>query len=265
MSFALEFYALSWDVLKTALAQRPPELIGAIEQVQWPCLLEDTDLGQPTHHLFSDEANPLSGRAATSIREGLDEIAAAMKRNPASVGAPPEVSDQAALVFAAAVRQLGKPVGAIHHDGSVVRDKDGELPMDFRAMFLDGVAGTCLGDHRIGETLVARPLLGLFHLDFLSWGGLTQSEIGARLANCAPPSAAERQDEAWQAVAAYAEGWLGDLVAALRAAAAAKSDLVTLYLTVQEHYGSLGEEVADEMRGDFSWFGKMRALFGKAG
>ena len=264
MSFALEFYSISWDALKAALVERKPELLFKLEEVQWPGLLEDTDLGQPEHHLFADEPNPLSFAPGSSIREGFDELTEVVKRQPAAANNPPEVSDKAALVFAALVRALGKPVGVIRHDGSVASDKDGELPMDFRAMFLDGVAGSCLNNHRIGETLVARPLFGLFHLDFLSWGGLSRSEIAELLPKYAPPSTEEKADEEWQVIAASAQGWLDDLMNALRGAAAAQSDLVTLYLTVQEHYGSLGAELDDEMRGDFSWFGKVRSFFKKA-
>ena len=263
MSFALEFYSLSWDTLKTALTQRKPELLRAIEEEQWSRLLDDTDLGQPTHHLFSDEANPLSGHAGPAIADGLDEIAEAMAQKVPPGHDPPEISDNAALVFAAIVRQLGKPVGAIRHSGSVVRDNDGELPMDFHAMFLDGVAGSCFRDHTLGESLSARPLFGLNHLDFLSWGGLVQREINELLPKYAPPSDEEKQDEEWQAIAPYAEGWLRDLVNALRAAAAAKTDVVTLHLTVQEHFASFRDELDDEMRGDFSFFGKLRSLFGR--
>ena len=65
-------------------------------------------------------------------------------------------------------------------------------------------------------------------------------------------SDAVKRDEDWQAVAAYAEGWLADLVKALRAAASAKSDLVALYLTRRHHYGSLRERITDELRDDFT-------------
>lgn len=251
MSFALEFYSLSWDTLKTALTQRKPELLAALEDQQWPRLLVDTDLGQPTHHLFSDEASSFSGNAGPMIADGLDEIAEAMAQKVLPEHDPPDISDNAALVFAAMIRQLGKPVGAIRHLGSVARDEDGEVPMYFHAMFLDGVAGACFQDHTLGERLSARTLFGLFHLDFLSWGGLTQKEIAELLPKYAPPSEEEKDDEEYIAVEPFVEGWLNDLVNALRAAAAAKSDLVTLQLTVQEHFTSFGEEIKDETRDDF--------------
>ncbi len=251
MSFALEFYSLSWDALKSALTQRKPDLLLAIEDQQWSRLLEDTDLGQPTHHFLRDEANPLSRNAAPVIADGLDEIDEAMAQKVPPGHDPPEIGDDAALVFAAMVRQLGKPLGAIRHDGSVARDEGGELPMDFHAMFLDGVAGASFQDHTLGESLSARPLFGLFHLDFLSWGGLTQREIAELLPKYAPPSAAEKQDEEYRAVAPYAEGWLNDLVTALRAAAAAKTDLVTLHLTIQEHFASVRDKLEDDARESF--------------
>lgn len=253
MTFALEFYSLSWDGLKAALPQRKPELLKAIEDQQWSKLLHDTDLGQPEHHLLPfphDESSPLLKSAATEIRDGFAEIAAAMTQELTPNQDPPELGDSAALVFAAAVRQLGKPVGVLRHEGSVESDDDGELPIDFRALFLNGVAGSCFGDHGLGENLAARPLFGLFHLDFLSWGGLTQREIDGLLAKFALPEAEKRGDE-WQAIAGFAEPWLTQLLGALRNAQAAKTDLVTLYVTVQEQYGSVWEEIENEVRGGF--------------
>jgi hypothetical protein len=253
MSFALEFYSLSWDALKAALSQRKPELLQAIEDQQWPKLLEDSDLGQPEHHLLPlphDEPSPFLQAAGDHIRDGFDEITAAMAQTLPAHQEAAEISDDAALVFAATVRQLGKPVGAIRHDGSVRRDKDGELPIDFRAMFLNGVAGSCFRNHELGEHLAARPLFGLFHLDFLSWGGLAQREIDTLLANFGLPDG-ERQDDEWQAIASFAEGWLNQLLSSLRNAQSGKTDLVTLYLTVQEQYGSVWEELDDEVRGGF--------------
>jgi hypothetical protein len=261
MSFALEFYSLSWDALKAALKERKPELARAIENKQWDRLLRDTDLGQPTHHILSDEESPLSTRPTATIADGFDLIAAAMAQKTAPDQDPPDIEDNAALVFAAIVRELGKPVGAIRHTGSVVHDEDGELPVDFHAMFLDGVAGASFQDHALGEKLTARPLFGLFHLDFLSWGGLTQQELAALVAKYAPPSEDEKDDDEYVTVEPYAEAWLKDLVAALRAAGVAKTDLVTLHLTVQEHYASFGEKLDDQARDDVSVFGRLR--FGK--
>jgi hypothetical protein len=260
MTFALEFYSLSWDALKAALSQRKPELLSAIEDQQWSRLLQDTDLGQPTHHLFSDEPSSFADNAGPAIADGLDEIAEAMARKVAPDHDPPDVSDNAALVFAAIIRQLGKPLGAIRHTGSVVQDEDGELPIDFHAMFLDGVVGESFKDHSVGEKLSARPLFGLFHLDFLSWGGLTQKEIGELLPKYAPPTDEEKDDDEYIAVEPFAEGWLNDLVSALHAASAAKSDLVTLQLTVQEHFASFREKLEDEANEDLPGLGR---LFGK--
>jgi hypothetical protein len=250
MSYALEFYSLSWDTLKSTLGQPTAEFLRAIEEQQWPRLLEDTDLGQPTHHLFPyphEEPSPFSANAGPLIGEGLAEIAQAMAQTPSLAHDPPEISDKAALVFAAAVRQLGKPLGAIRHLGAAAAS--GGLALDFREMFLDGVAGTCFGDHRLGENLAARPLFGVFHLDFLAWGGLTQKELSELLAKFELPEA-EKRDEEWQAIADHAEAWLADLLAALRAAAAAKTDLVTLYLTVQKRHTTIWEDHDDEFHED---------------
>jgi hypothetical protein len=253
MSFTLEFYSLSWDALKAALTERKPELLRAIEDRQWAKLLDDCDLGQPEHHLLPlphDEPSPYLRSARADIERGFDELIAAMAQDRPVDHDPPELSDNAALVFAAAVRQLGKPAGALCHDGSVLDDEDGELPVDFRAMFLNGVAGSCFKDHHLGENLAARPLFGLFHLDFVSWGGLAQREIETLIANYAIPEA-EKRDEEWIAIADFAESWLKQLLAGLNTTRAAKTDLVTLYLSVQEHYASVWEEIGDEVRGGF--------------
>ena len=257
MSFSLEFYSLSWNTLKSALTLRKPELIQAVQERQWDKLLSDTDLAR------NDDDKGGLGMGPTAIfADGFDEIADAMTAKLPPRGDPPDVGDNAALVTAAVIRHLGKPVGTISHRGSVVRDKDGEFPLDFRAMFLDGVAGTCFKDHELGEKLAARPLFGLFHLDFLSWGGLTQREIGDLLGRYAlPPDI--KQDEDWQAVAQNAEAWLSEIVKSLKAAAAAKTDLVTLYLTAPEHYTSYGAELQDEVLEDFSFIGKLKSFIGR--
>jgi hypothetical protein len=257
MSFSLEFYSLSWNALKSALTQRKPELIAAIEERQWDRLLDDTDLAQN-----DDDKGGRSLHGEALFANAFDDIAEAIARKLPPGHERPDIGDDAALVFAAIVRQLGNPVGMISHSGSVVRDKNGEFPLDFRAMFLDGVAGTCFKDHQFGEKLAARPLFGLFHLDFLSWGGLSQGEIDDLLGKYAVAADIKR-DEDWQAVAANAEGWLADTVKALKAAAAAKTDLVTLYLTKQEHFDSFDEEMSDEMLEDFSFLGKLKSFIAR--
>jgi len=254
VSYALEFYNLTWDTLKAALTQPDPKLVRAIIEQKWTRLLEDTDIGQHPHHSLLgvlperlrhdagpwDHVEALFERALAEIGQGI-----AHPRPPGQE--PPDVSDDAALVLAAFVRQLGQPVGAISHDGSVVHDRD--LPLRFRAMFLDGVVGSCFGDHQLGEKLAARPLFGLYHLDFLSWGGLSRAELAEIVPRYALTQA-EKEDDEWDEVADYADTWLDALVAALRAAAAAGTDLVTLYLSVQKHSVSFLDGVIDQAASD---------------
>lgn len=263
MSYALEFYNLSWTALRSALRQSKPELIATLRDQQWSRLLEDCDLGHRTPHGFvhrarllllhqaDDERGPWENVDA-AIARGLEEIALTMAER-ALEREPVEVSDGAALVMAALVRQLGRPVGAIRQLTSVIADRGRAI--DFREMFLNGVVGSCFSDHRLGENLAARPLFGLFHLDFVSWGGLSRNEIEGALAKYRLDDA-ERQDEEWEAIAGNAEAWLGEVARALRAAAAAQSDLVTLYLTVQKDFTAFGEELDDELAEDFAEFGE---------
>jgi hypothetical protein len=55
--------------------------------------------------------------------EGLDEIAAAMRRTATAGQYPPEIDNSAALVFAAFVRHLGTPIGILAHDRAAARDR----------------------------------------------------------------------------------------------------------------------------------------------
>jgi len=229
MSYALEFYSLSWDALKTALTERKPELLHAIAAQQWEALVRRDALG-----LTSDRDDDEIALDDTELlfTHALDEIAEAMaeKRTPGQD--PPDVSDNAALVVAALVRHLGKQVGRIGQGGTVAHDP--EVQLAFREALLDGVAGACYGDLQLGEKLAARPLFGLFHLDFLAWGGLTQQEL-RELARKFKLTDATKLGPDWQDVADHVEAWLDAIVKSLNAAATAGSDLVTLYFTTPQH------------------------------
>jgi hypothetical protein len=238
MSYALEFYSLSWQVLKTALTDRKPELIERIQERQWDALIVSDGLGEA-----GDRRAQMALRNVDIVfADALEEIAEAMKRATTPDRDPPELGDQAALVFAAFVRELGTQVGSISHDASEAQEP--ELDGVFRGTFLDGVAGGCFGDHQLGEKLAARSVLGLFHIDFLGWGGFSADEIQALLSKYALTDAVKR-DQDWSDCRGYAETWLAVLLQSLRAAAAAKRDLVTLYLTGRHHYASFGEELRD--------------------
>jgi hypothetical protein len=255
VSYALEFYSLSWDALKAALTEPDPKLIRTITEQKWTRLLEDTDIGQHPHHTLlgvlperlRHDAGPWD-HVDGLFQRALAEIGRAIAHPPAPGQEPPDVSDDAALVLAAFVRQLGQRVGAIGHDGSVAHDRD--LPLRFRAMFLDGVVGSCFGDHQLGEKLAARPLFGLYHLDFLSWGGLSSAELREIVPRYALTEAEKEEDE-WDEVADYADTWLQSLVAALRAAQACGTDLVTLYLSVPKPVVSLLDGLGDQALSDF--------------
>lgn len=242
MSYALEFYSLSWDALKAALTERKPELIARIQDRQWDKLIESDGLGEA-----GDRRDRMALHDTRLIfADALDEIAEAMKRAPTAPDHdPPELGDRAALVFAAFVRQLGTSIGSIAHDASQVKEPGHDVV--FRGTFLDGVAGGCFGDHQLGEKLAARPVLGLFHINFLGWGGLSARELEAMLPRYALTDVMKR-DQDWSDCRGYAETWLAVLLQSLRAAAAAKRDLVTLYLAGRHRYSSFGEELRDVRR-----------------
>jgi len=240
MSYALEFYSVSWDALKAALTERKRELSRAIAERQWERLLEGEARGLATDR---DDDEIALHDTDLLFEDALEEIAEAMTERQAPGLDPPDVSDNAALVFAAFVRHLGTPVGRIAEDEAVAHDP--ELQLAFREALLDGVVGACYGDLQLGEQLAARPLFGLFHLDFLAWGGLTQEELRELVAKYQLTDATKRGAD-WEDVADHVEAWLAAIVDALGRAASAKRDLVTLYFTSPYHE-TLGEKLHDAL------------------
>jgi len=240
MSYALEFYSLSWDTLKAALSERKPELARTIAERQWERLIEQDAKGLAADR--DDDAIGLE-EADLLFEDALYEMAEAMAEQHAPGFDPPDVSDNAALVFAAFVRHFGTPVGRIAEDTAAAHDP--ELQLAFREALLDGVVGACYGDLQLGERLAARPLFGLFHLDFLAWGGLTQGELRELAAKYRLTDATKRGAD-WQDVADHVEAWLAAIVKALGAAAEANRDLVTLYFT-SPHHETLRERIHDAL------------------
>jgi len=238
MSYALDFYSLSWDALKTALTERKPELARAVAERQWERLIEGDARGLASDR---DDDGISLGEADLLFEDALEEIAEAMAANQAPGLDPPDVSDNAALVFAAFVRHLGTPVGRIAADEATAHDP--ELQLAFRAALLDGIVGARYGDLQLGEKLAARPLFGLFHLDFLAWGGLAQTELRELAAKYKLTDATRRGVDR-QAVADHAGVWLAEIIKALGTAANANRDLVTLYFTSPYHE-TLSEKIHD--------------------
>ena len=243
MSYALEFYSISWDALKAALTDRKPKLLRAVAQQQWQQLVRGDALGLAANR--DDEAIPLEDTDLL-FEDALEEIEDAMVPQRAPALDPPEIGDNAALLFAGMVRQLGTPVGRIAQDQAVAHDP--ELQLAFREALLDGVVGACYGDLQFGEKLAARPLFGLFHLDFLAWGGLTQQELQDLVAKYRLSDATRRGPD-WRDVSDHVEAWLDAIVKAVAAAAEAKLDLVTLYFTAP-HHATFGEKVHDALQGE---------------
>ena len=118
MSFSLEFYSLRWDDLKTALSNRDPQIIEAVKAQQWNRILSEDDLGERPHfigsHLYHDPDRPWENVDAV-FGNAFAEIADVMSRATAPDHIPPDISNDAALVVAAFIAQLGKPTGSIRH------------------------------------------------------------------------------------------------------------------------------------------------------
>jgi len=241
MSFSLEFYSLNWEDLRKALSSPDPQLLQAVKTQQWNRILAEDDLGEQPHFIGShlDDDNDRRREDVDGVfRNALAEIADVMSRATAPDHIPPDISDDAALVVAAFIAQLGKPMGVVRHD--VVDQEESQLRFNFREVFLDGYVGVCFKEPRLGEYLAARPLFGLYHLSFVSWGGLSQKEMNDLLATYSPVEATGDWDE----IAGFAKDWISALVKALQHTAASGSELVTILCVDQEHYSGYRGEVS---------------------
>ena len=125
-----------------------------------------------------------------------------------------EVTDLAALAMLGIIRSQGVPVATLEHNS-----KAGDA---FREEFLAALPAA-LGLAVEPELIVNRPLSGLTHATYPSWGGLSKSEI-AQVFNRVSMDDLPTLDDS------DLDGWLYDFINGLEAVYEAKSDLVTLYL-----------------------------------
>jgi len=117
--------------------------------------------------------------------------------------------------MAGIIRTVGDRVGEMEH---VTRS--GEF---FRDDFLGKEAPAVLRTSVSLGLLVSRPLFGLTHELYPSWGGLTKAEIAAVLGPFSSENLPETGDS-------DIDGWLYELVDCLEAVRQSGSDLVSLYI-----------------------------------
>ena len=196
MENRLEFYSLSWEALRGQLAGAEPAELDAARRGQWPALYSGTD-----------------GDAEAAWQAALERIIKGVQNH--SSGGPDEIEleGMAVLGFVAMVRHAGSLLGAVDHVGAS-REY-------FRRVFLGRVASRCFKESSLPEYLTERSLFNLISHIYPSWGGLSQSEASEFLTRYRPPQQAVEED---------VSAWLAELLALIEAAAAARQDLITLYL-----------------------------------
>jgi hypothetical protein len=195
MGYSLEFYCLSWEMLRSELTKRRPDVTEAAYESQWM-------------ELWEDEEDPTSVWA-----RALDEISTALAIERSGSTESLELSDDAALAFVAIVRRLGSYLGSLEHASA-----SGEY---FREEFLSRIAAGFFQEPLLGEYLTERPFHGLTSDVYPSWGGLRQAEVSQLMNKYRPPGQELEEDFSI---------WLDELVTLLEDATDAKNDLVTLYL-----------------------------------
>jgi hypothetical protein len=203
MGYSIELYALNWDHLASVFGSGDKALLESILSRQGPKLffrdsLEKTNWEQQLTDLLLGAA----GR-----RLALDQPANAQVT---------EVSDAFALALTAIIRQRGEFIASLQHSSMA--------GSHFREDFLANSAARALGtSSELLLFLVDRPLFGLHHSGFPSWGGLQKTEIDTLLEKVTLsdlPPMGDSDDDAW----------LYDLCDALFYAKDSGRDIVSLYL-----------------------------------
>lgn len=190
--YSLEFYSVSWKALREQLAQPPPEVIEQVSRQEWPLVMPSRDA------------------AADAFPRAVQEISQILKT--ASDAAPP-LSDTTALALVAMVRHLGVLLGSLEHSSAA-----GE---DFAENFFGEAAASAFCTPDLLERLTDRPFYGLAADVFPTWGGLREDELAALVSAYRPPEKDLEEDFA---------AWLEEFRDLLKMAAAARIDLITLYL-----------------------------------
>lgn len=204
MPYILEFYSLDWSELGKALGSGDRELLGRV----------DLENGGNFFRGPEEAENRLVWRKVVEALVAGRRGKALAARGPQPGGEPEEASDLTALALVGLIRTLGVGIGELEHSTA-----SGPF---FREDFFERQAPALLGTRADLTRLLSRPLFGLAHETYPSWGGLAKAEIKAVLDGLGgrEPPAAEDSD---------VEGWLYDLHQCLLAAHEEGTDIVTVY------------------------------------
>jgi len=180
-------------------------------------LLQEVRTGQGAVLHFQDDPDfraEWDARLQDLLIGNSGKVLAAHGCDPKQESAP-EVSDAMALAFVAVVRVKGEFIGELRHSSMTGRS--------FREEFLAKDAPEALGTSVDLFNLMSRPLFGIQHEDYPSWGGLTIEEIREITRNIDmedPPTTGDSDEDSW----------LYELCDALCYAREAGKDIVSLYL-----------------------------------
>ena len=164
MSYMLEIYGLDWKALSEIFGSGDKRLVAQI----------DREYGEKFYR-----GSPTAEYERSVWRGSLDALIcgrpgkALAASGPTGSASAEETTDSTALAMAGIIRTVGDRVGEMEH---VTRS--GEF---FRDDFLGKEAPAVLRTSVSLGLLVSRPLFGLTHELYPSWGGLTKAEIGAVL------------------------------------------------------------------------------------
>jgi len=170
------------------MAQSHSATANGQEQHQWRAALKDLAGGPLGHSLAGN--SPLG--------DGV-------------LAATPSIS----LAFASLLSGLGTPLGAIQHSST-----GGD---QYRRRFLGLEAPKALAAGVDLQCLTGRPIFGLYHADFPSWGALSAEEVQSVVKDRTADDLPYLDDSQMAA-------WLFELWDFLTAAAGSREELVTVYL-----------------------------------
>ncbi len=206
MSYMLEMYSLDWKALGEVFGSGNKILVGQIDKQFGEQFFRGSPTAEHDRAVWRGALDALIGG-----RRGQELVAS----GPQGPGVPEQVTDSTALALAGIIRTVGDRVGEMEHSTS-----SGDF---FRDEFLAREAPAILRTTINLGLLVSRPLFGLEHDLYPSWGGLTKMEIPAVVGSFSTEKPPEANDS-------DIEGWLYDLIDSLDAVRQNGADLVTLYL-----------------------------------